>query len=320
MGKKQFNPRGAQFCAQINDSGNTLLMLMCENLAVELTVEEQDALKNGGWQIGMEMLNASKDGAILSKIKLNNHSKDAAAPHDFFYVYVVYDGKAHAYSSLEPLTRPAHVNKFLEELDQAVPGCSPEKWGKSGPDGLMYRGHNVFEAYTAKHFNERAAEIIKFDEEIRTLAKCDKCFHEFEQSHRDCKNIKELRDAMMNCKGSNRLAPDAISCQEVYLGYMPGEDLFISAWDVFGSENTGCVVIAFRINEDGLIKHDTSNGEYDRNREIDSIYDGGSRKFYEKMPASNGHGPAGPGAGKSMYELISGNTYEKRKVIDIRLD
>ena len=134
---------------------------------------------------------------------------------------------------------------------------------------------------------------------------------------------ESIRAAFKKCREIEMVKPEAITSQEVYLGYVPERDVFLSAWDVFGSHNTGSVLIEFAISEDGKILSSRSkDGDYDRDREVDEICDASDRKFYDKNPSKNDHHGPMSSFGRSLYDIISGrnNAPGMPNLIDIRLD
>lgn len=206
-------------------------------------------------------------------------------------------------ASLELILRSDATARFQADIE-----ATKSDWTK-----LEYRGHNLFKIYTSRQFNDLIEEIIKTDEEITNPVKCDNC--------KLCEIVRiggpdvcdAGREAIKKCQEEAKVDPKDIVIQEVYLGWNPVEDCFITGWDVWanGEEQitTGCVVISFKISDEGEVVH-TEHSEFcPSNRRPDSIDDGSLVKFYDKS-----------GRQQSLYSLISGCTNEAHRVIDIRLD
>ncbi len=297
MPGKKVNQRAIDFAAAINSDAAAFVELAVRRMSQPFDEGELSKLGNAGFEKTDGDYSVHKEGVTVTKVELDAETT----------VFVELGGKDRmkAYHSLEPLTRPAHVIAFLAELENDGSG----KWMRGE---LMYRGHNLFEIYTSKAFNDKIVEVIKNDEELRDCKKCDKCKQMFMASANDeaCRKMVQLLE---KCAEENRIPPEKITCQEVYLGYNAARDTFVTGWDVWGSDSTGSVLLEFRINEDGEPMHESSNQEYDRHREIEEICDASNLKFYEK-PKEGSRG------NRSFYENISSGRNENWQLFDIRLD
>lgn len=306
MPGKQTSKAVKDFCEKFNaDETTTLVLLLLANMTGALTTEEQDALVKAGYSLSGDLTAATNGPVTINKIQLRD---------DVAYLKTVEGESKTMFASLDTILVPSYVEEFVADVIQR-----PGQWGKSGPDGLMYRGHNLFDIYWDKHFNEQIIDLIKNDQELRDRNICDEKCRMFVRSLKGkaadkgkCEFAQTMIEAAEKCCEANRIKPEDITTQEVYLGYSPGTDTFHTAWDVFGSDNTGCVIVCFRIDEEGIVRH-ASHDEYDKYRDDLEICDASSAKFYQK----NSKGPAHD---KSMYECVSSIAEEKYKIIDIRLD
>lgn len=203
-----------------------------------------------------------------------------------------------------------HVVDFVERIGREKNG-----WGERGDKGLLYRGFNVWELYCKKENDELFERLIKNDEEI---TQCGACFHCESEQRRKCEDARlEPRE---------RKAPRrTVDCQEVYLGYDPNEDMFLTGWDVFGSDTTGSVLIAFKINEKGEFKrYDYHDCEYDRDRTDMEIYDANDQLFYTVKKKCKRTDPGGNTRELECSGIYYLMTHSRRpdsfELLDIRLD
>lgn len=228
------------------------------------------------------------------------------------YVYVRIDSlddndqKVRLHDSIEQALRSEKLARFAADIE-----ATKSDWTK-----LEYRGHNLVKIYTDRSFNDLVLQIIQEDEDICIPAKCESCkLCEIVSrgGNQDCQFCEDGRKAIEKCREDARIKPELIAAQEVYLGWNAQEDCFITAWDVWttGSDpiGTGCVIISFKIDDDGEIRHCEHNEYCPSYRKPDSIDDASLVKFYEKN-----------GIQMSMYELFSGVQNEMYRLTDIRLD
>lgn len=300
MPGKQVSQKAVEYSAMITNDNGAFVELAVRRLSQPFTDEELMKLASAGYEKTDGDYSVFKDGVVVTKVQVE-------ADADVFVAL----GKGRdvtAYPTLTPLVRPQHVSEFLAELESDGAG----KWSRAE---LMYRGSNLFEIYTSKKFNEEMTELIRNDEELRDCRKCDKCKQMFRDKEND-ESCRKMIELLEKCAEENRIKPEQITCQEVYLGYVPDQDMFVTAWDVWGSDSTGSVVIAFRIDEEGNVRHH-SHDKYDRNRNVEDIYDASNRKFYEKPKEGDNRGPA---ARRSLYECMSHSKTDGWSVVDIRLD
>ena len=290
-------------CAEMNAEPELLMTHAVRRMSVPFDDAEMQRLKEAGYEKTDGDHSAFKGDSVVTKVELYVGLT--------VFVETGPGGKLRMHPDLSGPAMPAHVREFVEELRT---GAGGEKWGRTGKDGLMYRGHNLFDAYVGKEFNDAVIELIINDKELREPCKCDDrpdgCLSMADRMKASGCDVSELRDAIEKCRAKNTIDPTQISCQEVYLGYYPRQDMFISAWDVFGSPSTGSVMIAFRVNGKGAIRH----ADDESYCWPDQIYDASNRKFYEKSPLTS------KGGGKSLFELMHGNPDPKWELIDIRLD
>ena len=127
-----------------------------------------------------------------------------------------------------------HVKDFVERIGREKNG-----WGEKGPNGLMYRGHNVFDLYCKKENNEMMLGIIKKDPELACREQCMECAGEPNANPAGRKCWEK------NDEGVSGVPLLDISAQECYLGYVPEEDIFLSGWDVFNKPVCGAALMAF---------------------------------------------------------------------------
>jgi hypothetical protein len=297
MPGKKVNQKAAEYAAAITGDSGVFVELAVRRLSQPFTDDELKRLASAGYEKTDGDYSVFKDGVVVTKVQVE-------ADADVFVALGKGKGVT-AYPTLAQLLRPAHVDEFVADLK-----ANPEKWSKAD---LFYRGHNLFNIYTSKQFNELVEGIIRNDEELRDCKKCDTCKQMFKASANEeaCRKMIQLLE---KCAEENRIPPEKITMQEVYLGYVPDQDMFVTAWDVWGSDSTGSVVIAFRIDEDGNVRHH-SHDEYDRHRDVEEIYDASNLKFYEKPKQDRG-----PAGGRSLYECMSQSRTEGWSVVDIRLD
>ena len=311
MPGKKISAEASAFCDAVNQDNAELMETMLIRLSVEFEPDELEKLQRVGYHpvLGRNFVQKN-EGVNVFKVEVKVGVVKVGV-----VVYVTLGpepGKFEAYPTLDRITQAEHVAKFVEAVKRDDNG-----WGITGSAGLMYRGHNVFDIYVKKRFNDMVEDIIRNDDEIRMRDKCAEC-RQFHTRHDGaCKN-RAVIEALEKCAVENAVPVEEISTQEVYLGYDAAHDTFYTAWDVWGSENTGCVMIAFKINENGEVRHERSYepGGYDREREPDEITDASNLKFYAvPKPDDKRHGPR---QGKSMYQCVSTSTH--CELIDIRLD
>lgn len=189
----------------------------------------------------------------------------------------------------------------------------------------MYRGVNVFDVYVDRENNEEMMRVIKNDPELACKAQCLNC------DNRECWNkTDKLREEyerrgtpiaeQVKKEGYDGPAMNEIDAQEVYLGYDPVNDVFISGWDVFNKPTCGAVAIGFRIGEDGKMYY-PSHDEYDAHRTGLEIYDASNHLFYARGKTKNSRGEEVDIRG--MYDMMrkaADRPDGPFKLVDIRLD
>ena len=307
MPHKKVSSNAAEFCSDINVEGTAALYeRMMRSSMLQFSDSESRALDEAGWQM---IARDTVDDVVTAKReqggKTQTIHKLGIISDPIFVVIGEDPSEIEASPSLDRFTMSKHVSEFIAAIQKENNG-----WGKTGPGGLMYRGFNIFEIYVRKEFNEMLTDVIRGDDDLCEKAGCQPCkdaFEAFRAAHEKC-DTKDLMNAFEACCDKNRIKPEDITCQEVYLGYDPFADEFLSAWDVFGSESTGSVLLSFSVGPDGYPS------------EVRSINDASNRKFYEKAPEGRG-----PGSGRSLYDMMSGGRGineggSYRGVIDIRLD
>ena len=288
------NKNAAEFCEKLNAAGISPITLeILEALNSPFTENEIRALNRAGFEV---------IGATATKNPDTRATKCKIRDFAVFLLTGAIGELTTAHWSLKQFTMPEHVAEFVK----AITGPDASRlWSDAK---LMYRGQNLFKIYTSKDFNDQVERIIKNESDLLVREECEECVRRFEEATHGEKRERYASaiESLRNWRDENKITPDEITCQEVYLGYVPSQDSFFTAWDVWGSDNTGSVVISFRIAEDGSIY---SNDPYEHGRKLESIDDGCDKKFYEK-PASR----------KSFYEMVSGSGREDWDLIDIRLD
>ena len=95
--------------------------------------------------------------------------------------------------------------------------------GIEGPDGLMYKGTNVFDFYVSEEVSQELAEKAGI--------------------------------------GSRDEEGDRIDGQEVYLGYYPELDQFVCGFDMFGNDGGGSYFVYFKIDDGRLDIKSGHHGE-----------------------------------------------------------
>ena len=209
-----------------------------------------------------------------------------------------------------------HVKDFVERIGREKNG-----WGEKGPNGLMYRGHNVFDLYCKKENNEMMLGIIKKDPELACREQCMECAGEPNANPAGRKCWEK------NDEGVSGVPLLDISAQECYLGYVPEEDIFLSGWDVFNKPVCGAALMAFRITEDG----EFINPRYDYYRDLPEVYDASNVPFYATgvMKRCNRDSSEYKVNGiyhrseykvNGIYHCMKSRTRPNFTVIDIRLD
>ena len=307
--------KSIELCDKLNSRDTNLLATLVRRLSVPFEDHQKSLLKGMGYAEVPDIYDFGRDDVNVMKVNI-----DASTT---IYLSIAPESGIKAFHRFRALTQPAYVEEFVAAIKKENNG-----WGSLGTDGLMYRGHNLFGLYTAKSFNRTISELISNDEDLRVGEHCEECkaYREVQDMRLGCGDkVKELiREAFKQCRVLEMLKPEDITSQEVYLGYIPERDVFLTAWDVFGSHNTGSVLIEFAISEDGrILSVRSKEGECDRNREVDEICDGSDCKFYDKNPSKNArnHGPMGDGGGRSLYDMITGSGGGcGHSIIDIRLD
>ena len=303
-----------RFCDAVNEQSGNVIPMLLRRLSTQFEQHQIDILIGLGFDTIEASLSMSKKNVLVTRVEV-----DAST-----VVYIESDGTTgkiiKAHHQFRSLTQPAYVEEFVAAIKKENNG-----WGSLGTDGLMYRGHNLFGLYTAKSFNRTISELISNDEDLRVGEHCEECkaCRVVQDMHLGCGDKAKtlIREAFKQYRALEMLNPEDITSQEVYLGYVPERDVFLSAWDVFGSHNTGSVLIEFAISEDGRILSTRSKeGDWDLNREVDEMCDAFDRKFYDTNPSKNArnHGPMGDGGGRSLYDMIGGGC--GLSIIDIRLD
>ena len=304
MPGKSLNKKALAFCAAFNESGAGLLAKIVTEFntppVMMFDAVPGERLKAAGYTISDDGCSAVLDKKYVSCLRVNN---------DFSVYLVNDDGKLSVVPTVDQLTRPLHVHEFVDAIGKETNG-----WGEPGDKGLMYRGHNLFEIYVSDKFNRQVTELIQNDEEVRQRRCCDEqCQRFFQEMRGKCDFSEDMKKAAEECCRKHMIPVEEISSQEVYLGYVPSHDYFVSAWDVFGSDSTGCVLVAFKIDEYGrFYDYCEHNDEY--RDPIKSVYDASDLTFYAKRKQDARHG-----AGKSLYELITSGGNPEFSIVDIDL-
>lgn len=309
MPPKSNNSAAAEFCSDINVAGTAALYeRMMRSSMTPFSEHEIDQMKDAGWAV---LPSDSADGLVTAKReqdgKTQTMHKLGILVDPIFVVIGEDPSEINASPDITPFVVQDHIAKFIAAVQKENNG-----WGKLGEAGLMYRGHNIFEIYTNSSLNERIMEMISNCDDLRIKESCDMCMgmqrSEFASKHPNC-DVEDLLDAFGECCKKNSIKPADITSQEVYLGYSPVCDCFYSAWDVFGSENAGCVLLSFEVDDSGYVR-------------LNDVEDGSSAKFYSVPEPSPIRMPGG--GGRSMYELVSGgrglSSERSGDLLDIRLD
>lgn len=305
MAKQKINPKAAEYCRSINDDGAVFVEIAVRRLSQPFDESELKRLADAGYDKTDGDYSVFKDGEVVTKVQMEIDT--------CVFVQLGPSKTIVAHPTLDPLVRPKHVTDFIAALTK-----QPDNgWGKTGDSGLMYRGHNVFDVYVSKDFNDAVMEIIQDDEELRQRRACDECVREMELKERSSKleGCRKMTEMIRKCAAENLIPKEEITAQEVYLGYVVEHDMFISGWDVWGSDTTGSVLIAFKIREDGkVLRHDDTDGY----RGMEDIYDASNRKFYEQ-PKTDAEIRT-PMGKRSFFENVTMNGRPDWTVMNIRLD
>ena len=198
-----------------------------------------------------------------------------------------------------------HVKDFVERIGREENG-----WGKSGPAGLLYRGHNVFDLYCKRENNELMLGIIKKDPELACRKQCMECTGGPNENEAGRKCWER------NSEGVSGVPLLDIDAQECYLGYVPEEDMFLSGWDVFNQPVCGAALIGFRIAEDGRFIA-VRDDDY---RDPPEVYDASNVSFYAKGVKKKRERDGHEYLVNGLYHCMKSGTRPSFTILDIRLD
>lgn len=124
---------------------------------------------------------------------------------------------------------------------------------KAFPNNLTYQGKEFFNSIYLKEINNYAQDVLKigksFEEEIS---------HGFGEDNYET-------------------VTRTISGQESYLGYIPAEDLFVSGWDMFESED-GDNIVYVKIENGKAVK----NRKYGVMGDYEMMYPNGYKAVHRK--------------------------------------
>ena len=297
MTHKKASEAAIAFCEKLNDGTSAkVLTVICESMGIMFDDDEIPMMTKAGYIASVVPTNRfiknGADGLVeaVYKLKLGETA---------VYVRMKPQDEYRVFSGLESMTcRAAHVAEFLDALYARTPGSN---------EIHLYKNTSISSAVGSRSFTDRVTRLITENEDIRQLAKCEKCLHDFDHEHQDrgtSKGCDVVREAIRKCSLENLIPSEDIKCEMVFIGFIPALDMFVSAWDVEGSENTGNITVAFTVDEFGNV-NGYDHGGHDQHRSLD-IYDGGSYKFFDKGHHDN-----------STYDMMSKSTNPEVAMIDV---